>query len=557
MGHYRHRARHRYFHPLIAVKPLDRSATRRRRASLTALVGVVAVTIFVGITVALAPSDGIWSGGWPIGGFGVAVGIQSARRYHALISALAGASGAVAVLWSGLPPGAALAGGFPVAVGVFVAIRFIRVGDRSASLYENRDLLRLVAGSAIAGGVVGGLTFLIAVIVTGPSIALLLLARTGPEMTAGVLLMSPLFMRVPRVPAVAGRVEMTIQWLVALSTFVAVFGLSLGLPLAFVCFAPMVWAATRLPLRHVLVQLVSGAVIATILSAMGRGPFSSSFLGYDVSSVMMQVYNLTMCLVILVLSATVTVRSRLTQALSRSEAIRRDNDRAELDRAAVVQRALLPRDDHPARGYLFAGACIPTRTVGGDFYDWHATADGFAVTIGDVMGKGVGAGMLAAAARTAVRVNDQATDAADVVSRAALMLDSDLAESSSFVTLFHARVSVPDGAMSFSDAGHGLTIIVRPDGSYTRLHGDDVPLGLPGATERQSLQTSLQPGDMLVSVSDGVLDLWDGTLKSIDEVAVRARSAATPQELVDLFSELARASSAPDDVTIIAVQREP
>ena len=543
-----------------SVMATDRSAVRRRRAAFTALLGVVAVTLFVGLTIALAPAERVWSGGWPIAGFGVAVGIRSAKRFHVLISALAAVSGAVAIMWSGLPLAAAIVGGMPIAVAVFVTIRFMRVGDRRAGLYENRDLVRLFTGSALAGVVVGVLTFGIALTTAGPSVALLLLARTGPEMTAGVLLMAPLFMRLPHVPAAAGRGEVFTQWIVALVTFAAVFGFSVGLPLAFVCFAPMVWAAMRLPLRHALSQLLSAAVVTTILSAIGRGPFSATFLGYDVSSVMVQVFNLTMCLVVLLLSVTVTVRIRLARALSRSETIMRDNQRAELDRAAQVQRALLPRDDEPARGYRLAGACIPTRTVGGDFYDWHATADGFAVTIGDVMGKGVGAGMLAAAVRTAVRsavrVDDQAANAGDVVARASLMLESDLAESESFVTLFHARVSGPTGEMSFSDAGHGLTIIVRSDGSYRRLHSDDSPLGLPGTARRQSYQTSMHPGDLLVSVSDGVLDLWDGTLAAIDQVAARARTSKTPQELVDLISGLARTSSAPDDVTIIAVRRD-
>jgi len=70
-------------------------------------------------------------------------------------------------------------------------------------------------------------------------------------------------------------------------------------------------------------------------------------------------------------------------------------------------------------------------------------------------------------------------------------------------------------------------------------------------------QVSLEPGDMLVSFSDGVLDLYDGTLGVMDEVAALARTAKTPRSLVEMIERVARRDGAPDDVTVIAVQRNP
>jgi serine phosphatase RsbU (regulator of sigma subunit) len=64
------------------------------------------------------------------------------------------------------------------------------------------------------------------------------------------------------------------------------------------------------------------------------------------------------------------------------------------------------------------------------------------------------------------------------------------------------------------------------------------------------------PGDMIVSFSDGVLDLFDGTLAAVDEVARLAVQANSAAEMVQALTALAALDSNPDDVTVLAVRRE-
>jgi serine phosphatase RsbU (regulator of sigma subunit) len=122
--------------------------------------------------------------------------------------------------------------------------------------------------------------------------------------------------------------------------------------------------------------------------------------------------------------------------------------------------------------------------------------------------------------------------------------------------MFHARVDTSSGRVDYADAGHGLTFLVRADGSHERLVSEDVPLGL-GLTERWSTTgLELQPGDMIVSCSDGVLDLFDGTAADLDRIAAlvaRERSAAG---VIAAVARLARDTVLPDDVTVIAARRE-
>ena len=75
----------------------------------------------------------------------------------------------------------------------------------------------------------------------------------------------------------------------------------------------------------------------------------------------------------------------------------------ELAHAIQVQRGLLPKQFLSLPGFDVAGACVPTRSVGGDFYDWYPIGEGAAFTLGDVMGKGVGAALIAATVRGVLR----------------------------------------------------------------------------------------------------------------------------------------------------------
>ncbi len=134
-------------------------------------------------------------------------------------------------------------------------------------------------------------------------------------------------------------------------------------------------------------------------------------------------------------------------------------------------------------------------------------------------------------------------------------LSTELSQAAAFATLFHARLRATDGRVVFSDAGHGLSLLVRSTGTWGRLTSHEQPVGLMPDATWTSREITLAPGDMIVSFSDGVLDLYDGTLSAITEVAELARNADSAQDLVDAIHRLASGHSNPDDVTVLAVRR--
>ena len=117
----------------------------------------------------------------------------------------------------------------------------------------------------------------------------------------------------------------------------------------------------------------------------------------------------------------------------------------ELDRAADVQRGLIPQVTPDLEGYELAGRCLPSRQVGGDLFDWYAMPGGMAFTVADVMGKGMPAAIVMATLRAVLRTGTRSTDLAGAVGLVAATMEADF-PGGVFATLFHARLDAESGA---------------------------------------------------------------------------------------------------------------
>ncbi|WKK70413.1 SpoIIE family protein phosphatase [Rathayibacter oskolensis] len=229
-------------------------------------------------------------------------------------------------------------------------------------------------------------------------------------------------------------------------------------------------------------------------------------------------------------------------------------DSAERDRAAEVQALLLPPAlEHP-EGYLLAGVSVPRQQVAGDYYDW-SVGDGFVdITVADVMGKGTAAAIVAASIRSAFLARTGEIPAR-AVAGANRQLLRDFTATGTFATLFHCRLETGTGRLDFVDAGHGLSVVLRADGSFQRLASLGLPLGIAEDGGWMTQSVELRPGDALVSFTDGVLDLYDGTLDSLAEVTALARATRSAEEFLGAVRTLAVGAKAPDDVTVLVVSR--
>ncbi|WP_413602881.1 PP2C family protein-serine/threonine phosphatase [Curtobacterium sp. Curtsp57] len=311
---------------------------------------------------------------------------------------------------------------------------------------------------------------------------------------------------------------------------------------------PVVWLAAQEGRRFILYSALGTAVVILTPFLFGAGVIDPT-AEFVRLGVVLIAYG--------TLAIVVNQLSRLHGAQLRRSRDREAVVQAEIERAAEIQRSLLPRSVGQVSGYRVAGTCLPAKSVGGDFLDWYETDGGLALTLGDVMGKGVGSALLAAAVRAVLRSARTEPDPAAAVHRASqgLAIDPDRVETTAgFTTLFHARI---DGdVLRWVDAGHGLTVIARPDGSAERLASSHLPIGLGLDEVWTATETRLGPDDVLVCISDGVLDLFGGELDTIDRVAAIAREDTSPGAIVERLIALARSTEHDDDVTVVALRRD-
>ncbi|QNN52071.1 SpoIIE family protein phosphatase [Nocardioides mesophilus] len=195
--------------------------------------------------------------------------------------------------------------------------------------------------------------------------------------------------------------------------------------------------------------------------------------------------------------------------------------------------------------------------VGGDWYDAVRTSEGsLALVVGDVMGRGVRAATTMIRVRAAIRGLLTVDPAPQAVLRSADdMMTRDAPDQ--FVTAVSVLVDPATGLLTLCNAGHVPALVVHPDGSTEALGaGSGVPLGILADLERGVTRQHLEPGALLVLVTDGVVESRDHDL---DEGIARLRATAARlrerplQELVDGLAGLADASLR-DDVTVVAAR---
>jgi sigma-B regulation protein RsbU (phosphoserine phosphatase) len=223
-------------------------------------------------------------------------------------------------------------------------------------------------------------------------------------------------------------------------------------------------------------------------------------------------------------------------------------------RAGLVQSSLLPAGPALGADVEVAGVSIPFHHVGGDFHSWSRDGSTVTVALADVMGKGVGAAIMAATVRATINTLGIGAPA-ETLRRTNELLVSDFAATGTFATAFVARLDLTTGELEYADAGHGLSILARSDGTHERLVSTGLPLGIAADVEFFPGSVELGHGDMLLTFTDGLLDLLDGTLESILPIVDIALQSSGAVEVVNRITELCRTLRATDDVTVVAVAR--
>lgn len=233
----------------------------------------------------------------------------------------------------------------------------------------------------------------------------------------------------------------------------------------------------------------------------------------------------------------------------------------ELAAASQVQALLRPGAPLAHGEWQVDGDCIPALAVGGDFFDHQVHGDTLFVGLGDVMGKGTAAALLGAGIRGGLRSSLgpllASGDLGAALTSAAQGLVPDLERAGAFVTMFGGVVDLRVGTLKYVDAGLGLCLVRRADGSTERLSGPGRPVGVLPDDAWVGQETTLAPGDRLLLFSDGLLDLVEDQSAWEEPVGALLAEHDGPSDLMATLRRLTVARTGLDDVTAVAVYRRP
>jgi len=183
---------------------------------------------------------------------------------------------------------------------------------------------------------------------------------------------------------------------------------------------------------------------------------------------------------------------------------------AQLRLASDVQRRMMPHTTPDVPGLDVAARYVPSSRLGGDFYDAFELHGRVGLVVGDVVGKGVAAALLMAHVRASLRAHTQTIDdPALAVQHVNRDLCRDTLENE-FATLWLGLLDPASGSLSYCSAGHEPPLVVRvgAGGSVElrELTGGGLVAGIDAEHPYTSYNETLDPGDVLVVYSDGVID---------------------------------------------------
>ncbi|GIG24730.1 PP2C family protein-serine/threonine phosphatase [Cellulomonas denverensis] len=233
----------------------------------------------------------------------------------------------------------------------------------------------------------------------------------------------------------------------------------------------------------------------------------------------------------------------------------------EMDLAGQVQQLMLPTAAPAISGVEIAGRVQPAREAGGDYFDWHVvdgpsgTGKRLQIVLGDVMGKGLAASLIASEVRAVLRGHSRYSQVGDAIGQTAMTVQHDLDANNRFSTLWVGRLDPATGALDYVDAGHGLAVIVSPRG-HRRLAQQYLPLGMPIQDSWTSASDVLAEDELLVVVSDGVFDVFDDSFElAAAQLPAIQDPALSCRQIVDRIVEFAVGQGATDDVTAVVLRR--
>lgn len=260
------------------------------------------------------------------------------------------------------------------------------------------------------------------------------------------------------------------------------------------------------------------------------------------------------------------VHASLENRYLHQQALEKQRIEQEMTVAATIQKRIIPVSLPAIHGYDVAGRNIPSKSVGGDYYDCIPLPDGrYALTVADVTGKGVPAALLVSSLHAYLsaylELSNTLPELLGKLNKALYTATTD----DKFVTAFIAVLSPETGDIEYSSAGHNPAYLLKDNGTIEEIHIGGPPLGAFDVDfPYLSARTSIGQGERLLLYTDGVTEatnekdeMYEDKL-SLSRFLARHKPDRAETFITDLIDDIRRfAGSTPqsDDITMLYLRR--
>ena len=237
----------------------------------------------------------------------------------------------------------------------------------------------------------------------------------------------------------------------------------------------------------------------------------------------------------------------------------------EINIAASIQQRIIPKELSKIDGYEIAGINIPSKEVGGDYYDCINLSNGkVALIIADVTGKGIAAALLVntlnASLYSYLEFDLPLTEITERLNK--LIYRS--TPSDRFITFFIAVLEPATGELEVVNAGHNPILLLRENGSLEKIDAGGIGLGmLDFGIPYTGENLTLEKGDRLFLYTDGIPEAMNTDEEEYSDDRMfdffKNNSGLSSEEFIDAIVKDVRqhvgTANQSDDITCLILKR--
>jgi len=242
------------------------------------------------------------------------------------------------------------------------------------------------------------------------------------------------------------------------------------------------------------------------------------------------------------------------------ESLERQRLQEELNIAREIQQGLLASDFNVSDGWNIFGKNVPSREVGGDYFDVIKLDNGdIAFAIADVSGKGAGASLLMSNLQASLRALINVEPNLDsMVARINNILYQNTS-ADKYITFFIGILNPDKRTFTFCNAGHNPPLKFSQSGDVSELEEGGLIIGMMSGATYEIGNVVIDDGDIIVMYTDGITEAENEKDEEFGEKGlvrhVKRNLKASPEELINSIVEEVENHavdlSAQDDVTLL------